>query len=180
VEYLQEPAVLIHRRRRRQRAAITLTLVTILLLVTFVYAAFFIQGWISPTTPKPLASTTCQGATSAKPLTPSMVTINVYNATNRNGLAASVAKTLQAQGFKIASIGNDPLGMSIQGVGQIRSGAAGAAGASLAATRMPGATLVPDGRTDTTVDLVLGNKFTALSAPRKGAPPKTSTPSPSC
>lgn len=180
MEYLQESSVSIHRRRRRQRAAITLTLVTALLLATFVYAAFFIQGWVSTTAPKTLASAACHTATSAQPVTPSLVTINVYNATNRDGLAASVAKSLQQQGFKIATIGNDPLGMSIQGVGEIRSGQAGAAGASLAATRLSGATIVLDGRTDATVDLVLGNKFTALSAPPKGAPAKAAKPTPSC
>ena len=52
----------------------------------------------------------------------------------------------------------------------------GAAGATLAATRLLGAKVVPDGRTDDTVDLVLGNKFTALSAPPKIAPLKTAKP----
>jgi LytR cell envelope-related transcriptional attenuator len=180
VAYQQESAVSIHHRRRRRRAAITLTVVSALLLATFGYAASFIQGWVSPTTPKTLAIATCHSTTTVQPVTPSMVTINVYNATNRNGLAASVAKSLQGQGFKIASVANDPLGMSIQGVGEVRSGPAGAAGASLVATRLSGATVVPDGRTDATVDIVLGEKFTALSAPPKAAPPKTAKTTPSC
>ena len=108
------------------------------------------------------------------------MTINVYNATNREGLAASVAKSLQKQGFKIATVGNDPLGMSIEGVGEIRRGQAGAAGAGLAAARLLGATVVPDGRTDATVDLVLGYKFTTLTSPPKGARPTTAKPAPAC
>jgi hypothetical protein len=180
VEYLQESAVSIHRRRRRRRAAITLTLVTALLLSTFAYAASFIQGWVSTNAPKTFVSAACHSATSAQPVTSSMVTINVYNATNRDGLAASVAKLLQRQGFKIGTIGNDPLGMSLHGVGQIRAGQTGAAGASLAATRLSGATVVPDGRTDATVDFVLGYKFTALSTPPKGASPIAARPTPSC
>jgi uncharacterized membrane protein (DUF485 family) len=183
VEYRQESSFSIHRRRRRQRAAITLTLVTVLLLASFVYAASFVQGWVgtrAPNTVGTLATSACHQATSAQPVTPQAVTINVYNATNRNGLAASVAKSLRRQGFKIATVSNDPLGMSILGVGEIRSGQAGAAAASLVATRLSGATVVPDGRTDATVDVVLGDKFTALSAPPKGAPPTAAKPTPSC
>jgi uncharacterized membrane protein (DUF485 family) len=180
VEYWQEPAVSIHRRRRRQRAAITLTLVGSLLLATFVYAAAFVQGWVGTTASKAVVTAACHGATSATPVTPREVTINVYNSTNRDGLAASVAKLLQRQGFKVATIGNDPLSVSIQGVAEIRSGQAGAAGASLVATRLPGAKVVSDGRTDATVDVVLGYKFKVLSAPGKGVRPTVAKPTPSC
>lgn len=180
MEYLQESGVSIHRRRRRQRAAFTLTVVPLLLLATFVYAASFIQGWVGSTAPKTVAGTACHGATSAQPVTPRVVTINVYNATNREGLAASVAKLLRRQGFKVATVSNDPLGMTIQGVGEIRSGPTGAAGASLAATRLSGARIVPDDRTDATVDLVLGYKFTALRTPPKGARSKPAKTAPAC
>jgi hypothetical protein len=110
-------------------------------------------------------------------LTPSAVTVNVYNATDRQGLAASVAKSLRTQGFKVA---NDPLSKSISGVGEVRRGPTGEAGATLAAARLSGAKVVRDQRTDQTVDMVLGNRFRALSAPPRVAPPKAGTPTPSC
>jgi LytR cell envelope-related transcriptional attenuator len=180
VEYLQESGVSIHRRRRRQRAAITLTVVTLLLLATFVYAAFLVQGWVATTAPKTVAGAACRRTASARPVTATVVTINVYNATSRDGLAASVAKLLQGQGFKIATVSNDPLGMSIQGVGEIRRGQSGAGGAILVATRLSGARIVPDQRTDATVDLVLGDKFTTLSTPPKDARTNAAKPTPSC
>ena len=179
MDYLQESGPSIHRRRRRRRAAITLTLVGLVMLGTFAYAAAYFQGWVGSRTPKPVASPACQVVTAAQALKPSAVTINVYNATNRQGLAASVAKSLRTQGFKVAKVTNDPLGKPIGGVGEVRHGQTGAAGAALAATRLSGAKVVPDERTDDTIDLVLGNKFTTLSAPPKVAPSKATKPTPS-
>jgi len=155
MEYLQESGASIHRRRRRRRAAVTLTFFTVLLFGTFGYAVAFVQGWVGTTAAKPGTSATCHAAPSTQPVTPSVVTLNVYNATSRDGLAASVAGSLQTQGFKVDTIGNDPLGRSIKGVGEIRRGQTGAAAASLAATRLSGANVVQDKRTDDTVDFVL-------------------------
>lgn len=180
MDYLRESGASIHRRRRRRRAAITLTLVGLLMVGTFAYAAAYFQGWVGTRAPKPVASPACRVVTPARTLTPSAVTINVYNATDRAGLAASVAKSLRTQGFKIAKVTNDPLGKPIDGVGEVRRGRTGAAGATLAATRLSGAKVVPDKRTDDTVDLVLGNKFKALSAPPKVAPSKATKPTRSC
>lgn len=157
----------IHRRRRRRRAAITLTLVGTMMLGSFAIAATYFQGWVGEPAPKAEASSNCPEATPAKTVRPSAVTINVYNATDRQGLAASVAKSLRTQGFKVAQVANDPLGKQIVGVGEVRRGRTGATGAALVATRLLGAKVVPDKRTDATVDLVLGNGFTSLRAPAK-------------
>lgn len=189
--HLQEAGVSIRRRRRRRRAAVTLTMVSLLMLGTFAYAAAYFQGWVGDRVPKPVASPACQVVTPAKASTPSAVTINVYNATDRDGLAASVAKLLRTQGFKVTEVANDPLGKLIAGVGEVRHGRAGAAGAKLAAARLPGVRVVPDQRAGNTIDLVLGNTFTALRPPRKVAPGKaaagiqaaikaTPPPTPSC
>ena len=183
MDQLHESGASIHRRRRRRRAAVTLTLVALLLLVTFAYAAAFFQGWVGTRVPKAVASPACQAVTPVKAVAPRAVTINVYNSTNRSGLAASVAKSLRTQGFKVVEVANDPLGRPISGVGEIRHGRTGVAGAALAATRLLGAKLVLDNRTDASIDFVLGNKFKALSVPPKVAPAKagkpTPTPSPS-
>lgn len=178
VDQLHESGASIHRRRRRRRAAITLTLVALLMLGTFAYAAAYFQGWVGTRVPEAVASPARQVVAPVKALLPRAVTVNVYNSTDRTGLAASVAKSLRTQGFKVGEVANDPLGRAISGVGEIRHGRLGAAAATLAATRLSGARLVVDARTDATVDLVLGNKFVALSAPPKVAATKPSKPTP--
>ena len=176
---LHESGASIHRRRRRRRAAITLTLVALVLLGTFTYAAAYFQGWVGTRAPKIVVSPSCQPVTPVEALTPRAVTVNVYNSTDRVGLAASVAKALRTQGFKVVDVANDPLGRPISGVGEIRHGSDGTAGAALVAARLTGAKLVLDSRTDATLDLVLGKTFKVLSVPPKVAPTKPSKPTPS-
>jgi hypothetical protein len=180
VDYLHESAASIYRRRRRNRTIVTMTCVTLLLFGTVVYAASYVQGWVGASAPKVVANASCNGATSNQPLKPIGVTLNVYNATVRTGLAASVAGSLQKQGFKIATIDNDPLGKTILGVGEIRHGPSGLEGAILAAQRLPGATIVQDSRMDASVDLVLGKTFRALTAPANVAPSTKAKPISHC
>lgn len=94
----------------------------------------------------------------------SQVTTNVYNATDRTGLAATTAEELQRRGFVIGTIDNDPLGKSVSGVAEIRHGPSGKSAAELMAFYVPGAVLVDDGRDDATVDTVLGAAFTQVAA----------------
>ena len=174
MDYAQQPAFSIYHRRRQRRAAITLVLVSLMMLGSFAYAAAYFQGWVGNQASAE-ASSECQQVTRAQALKASTVTINVYNATDRQGLAASVAKSLRTQGFKVSAVANDPLGKLIAGVGEVRRGRTGAAGAALVATRFPGAKVVADRRADATVDVVLGNKFTSLRAPSTAVtkvPPK--------
>ena len=93
----------------------------------------------------------------------SRVTINVYNSTKRVGLAGDAAKLLGVRGFKIAKVENDPLGVVIEGEGEIRYGPKGEAAAKLMAYHFPTATLVNDGRKGKRVDVVLGQQFTDLA-----------------
>ena len=145
MDYLRESGASLHRRHRQRRAALTLTAVALVLLASFAYAAVYFQGWVgNRATPGPLASRSCQRAAPARALTPRAVTVNVYNATERGGLAASVAKSLRTEGFKVAKVANDPLGKLLAGVGEVRRGPTGTAGAALAATRLSGAKLVRD------------------------------------
>ena len=69
-------------------------------------------------------------------LTASQVTVNVYNATNRAGLAASTAKDVKARGFVDRPVANDPLKKKIDGAGELRFGPNGKAGAALVATML--------------------------------------------
>ncbi|MBM3688128.1 MAG: LytR family transcriptional regulator [Actinobacteria bacterium] len=94
----------------------------------------------------------------------SQVTTNVYNATDRAGLAASTAEALQVRGFVIDKIDNDPLSKTITGVAEIRHGPSGESAAQLMAFYLPDAELVDDGRKDATIDTVLGAAFTEVAA----------------
>ncbi len=101
---------------------------------------------------------------------PGAVSVNILNGTAtaptpRNGLASSVSAALRADGFQIATVGNDNSG-TIAGVGEIRYVGSGAAAAKLISFYLPGATLVPTSRTDLTSSLVevsVGLKFVRVA-----------------
>lgn len=93
----------------------------------------------------------------------SRVNVNVYNSTQRVGLAGDVAKILGVRGFNIVQVENDPLGVVIEGEGEIRYGPKGEANAELMAYHFPGATLLNDGRAGKRIDVVLGTKFVDLA-----------------
>ena len=155
-----------------------MTCVIVLCLGTVVYAASYVEGWVGDPTPASAGNASCVGA--SKAVTPGEVTVNVYNTTSRAGLAATVAGLLQKQGFKVATVDNDPLGKSIPGVGEIRHGPSGLEGAALAAKRLPGARVVQDYRMDASVDLVVGASFKALTVPPRVAVSKVAQPTPPC
>jgi hypothetical protein len=109
---------------------------------------------------------------------PAQVTSNVYNATDRTGLAASTAEELQVRGFLIGVIDNDPLAKTITGVAEIRHGPSGEQAARLMAFYIPGAELVDDGRKDATIDTALGAAYTSI-APQSEVDAALAAPSPS-
>lgn len=109
---------------------------------------------------------------------PGQVATNVFNATNRAGLAAKTAKELKARGFKVGKIANDPLNKTLTGVAEIRYGPAGAQAAQLMKYYIVNATLVNDKRKDATIDTVLGEKFTVV-APAAAVQAALASPVPS-
>jgi len=118
----------------------------------------------SPTQSANLGNCTVVNVTPAEFLPrASQVTVNVYNSTNRFGLAGDTAKLLSVRGFKIGAVENDPLGLPIEGVGEIRHGPGGEAAAKLIAFHVQGATLVNDSRKGKKVDVSLGRQFLELT-----------------
>jgi hypothetical protein len=116
----------------------------------------------STNNPEPCITTTViPGADLPKPDT---VTTNVYNATDRAGLAASTGDELKSRGFLIGTVANDPKAKTVTGVAEIRYGTKGELAAKLMTFYIPGATLVNDGRGDTTIDTVLGAAFVSVAA----------------
>lgn len=95
----------------------------------------------------------------------STVVVNVYNATARGGLARTTGAELASRGFDVQNVANDPLKATIEGSAVVRYGPKGLAQARYVAAQVPGATLVKDTRTDTSVDLVIGNGFQAVATP---------------
>ena len=95
---------------------------------------------------------------------PAQITMNVYNSTNRVGLAAKTADELRARGFVVAKVDNDPKGSGMTSVGEVRFGNKGEKQAQVVAFYIPGITLVNDGRKGKTVDLAIGQQYTALAS----------------
>jgi hypothetical protein len=155
------------RARQRRRTAITLVAVAAILIGVFYYASsYWNQG---PS--RSAASVTCTPNPSGG-ITAGQVTVNVYNATKRNGLAASTAKSLKERGFVIGTTSNDPAKKAIAAPAEVRFGPAGEKAAALVIALVTGALPVKDSRADGSVDLVLGDGFTTL------VPASTATSSP--
>jgi len=121
-------------------------------------------------------TTTTPPPTGGPVLLPASVAVNVYNATLRRGLANNTAAELRNRGFEVLSVQNDPLEAVVVEVAQIRSATSDQPEVRLLVQHIPGAVLVPDGRTNATVDLVLGEAFTVLGDPALVTPVPIATP----
>lgn len=158
------------RARRRHRQQITLAVV-LLLLVGAGGIGYGVWSGALGTKNPPGAATLppCPAVPARKALTPDRVTVNVYNATRRAGLAGSAARALKDRSFVVGDIRNDPLNARVTGTAVVRYGAKAKAAAALVAAQVTGAQLVPVKRTSTEVDLVLGVRYAGL-APVKATP----------
>jgi hypothetical protein len=160
-----DPSRLPSHRRKTRRSLVTLALVVLMLFFAFWYAYSYYRASGAPRATPPSSSCTKTAAP-----TPATITLNVYNATDRNGLAARTATALRHRGFKVATVSNDPLQKTVAGAAEVRYGRSGLASSRLVLATVKGAKPVQDGRTDASVDLVLGAKFTALAPVPKAKP----------
>jgi hypothetical protein len=125
---------------------------------------------------------------------PSQVSVIVLNSTHRNGLAGQVRDSLQTRGFNVTDAANDGKLFGghgvIKGVGEIRFGPRGRAGARLLHYYLPGARLRGTSTAGSTVLVSLGARFRgladgaavhrALTKARVRLAVPTPSPSPSC
>ncbi|WP_407992152.1 LytR C-terminal domain-containing protein [Kitasatospora sp. CMC57] len=126
---------------------------------------------------KPLAAPdAAPGVPSAPPSStavpqPAAVTVNIYNATAKAGLAARTAEEFKKRGFTIGKVGNAPATVEKLPTTtiQVISGPAGLGGATLLASEVTGATKSADTRVDPSVDVVVGDAFTGLLDPEQAA-----------
>ncbi|MEU9620476.1 LytR C-terminal domain-containing protein [Streptomyces sp. NPDC048155] len=118
---------------------------------------------------------------------PVKITVNVYNATPRSGLAKQAADELKKRGFTIGKVGNAPAAYDKKVAGPgVLLGAPSAANGSLPVlgTQLQGAVPKTDARRTADVDLILGTKFKAFSTPQSAAAALAAlakpAPAPSC
>lgn len=125
---------------------------------------------------------------------PNRVTVQVLNATNRNGIAGKARTRLVADGFNSPRpAANEKPKVKIRGVAEIRFGPRGRDGATLLRYYFPGARLVPSKAKSATVVVSLGEKYRGVASAssvtaalqRKNiqlntATPGAPTPTPTC
>jgi hypothetical protein len=174
--------------RRGARKSRTGVLLVVLLVVLALAAG--VWWWQRPgddtvaAAPRP----SCPAPSPAPTVVPvSAVKVNVYNATDRRGLASSVAAQLRKRGFTVRTVDNDPLKRTVTGAAEVRSSALGRDAARTVTAQVAPAgqvgaaaevTAVPDQRKDASVDLVLGAAWKGLRPPADAAAAMSPTPEP--
>lgn len=144
-------------RARSRRSIITFSLVILMLF----FAAWYALSYLRVDDTRSASPTTSSTTTSCD-LAPKDVEVNVYNATNRAGLAAQVAKGLRQRGFVVKTVANDPKRAELTGRGELRYGEQGKSGADLVDDTVGSFARKVDERTRTSVDVVLGPQFDGL------------------
>ncbi|MFG2195724.1 LytR C-terminal domain-containing protein [Streptomyces sp. NPDC048639] len=97
---------------------------------------------------------------------PGEITVNVYNATKRSGLAKQTADELKKRGFKIGKVGNAPAAYDkkVKGTGVVLGAQNATDGPfKVLGTQLAGATSEADKRTGKDVDLIIGDAFKSLA-----------------
>jgi hypothetical protein len=121
----------------------------------------FARGFATAPTPTATQAPYPCPPAGALPVAAAQVSVKVYNATTRVGLAGATASALTERGFVIALTENAPA--TYDGKARVIFGTAGVAQAYTLAAHLDGAVLVLDARTDATVDLALGAEFAELN-----------------
>ena len=148
-------------RAGRRRMVLTVVLVALIAFLVLWYAMSYVRADGGRTTGTS-SSDSSSPATPACSIPPKEVTVNVYNATDRAGLAGRVAKELRGRGFDVELVANDPKQAEVRGVGQLRHGKVSDPKAGLLTKHVGAFKDVQDERTRETVDVVLGEKFRDL------------------
>lgn len=103
---------------------------------------------------------------------PAKITVNVYNATPRGGLAKAAADELKKRGFTIGKVGNATAAYDkkVPGTGLLLGAPTAVNGTfPVLGTQLPGAATKTDARKSGDVDLIIGTKFKAFSTPQAAA-----------
>jgi hypothetical protein len=155
-------------RSRPRRGVVFARRASAVLVVLLLFAGTGYTVWRVTLAPPAGAGepTTCvQPKPVALPMQPKRVLVNVYNATNRNGLAARTARQLSAYGFRIGKVANDPMDRKVRGTAEIRGGAESTRQIATIRAYVDKETVYRVKRRGASVDLVLGPGFTGLTGP---------------
>ncbi|WP_233273417.1 LytR C-terminal domain-containing protein [Streptomyces broussonetiae] len=113
---------------------------------------------------------------------PGQITVNVYNATARTGLAKDTADELKKRGFKIGDVGNANKSYDgkVKGTGMLLGPASALHGSlSVLGTQLAGAEQHSEaGRKGADLDLILGDGFKGLAKPGDAAKALTALTAP--
>ena len=152
------------RLRRRILHGVVLVVLVGLISAAIIVALAIMNGQIKlPTTERSSdAASLCPEATYDY-VPPEKINLNVFNSTNRPGLARSVADELAARKFVVGAVNNMTSGY--RGVALIVSGAAGQSAAFTVQRNLPGSDYFQDGRNDPSVDVILTGDFKELAKP---------------
>lgn len=164
------------RRRTRERQAVVFGLLLGGLAVSAFGAAAVYTGSLSlPFLDRPFSSPEPTGLAAkdspcppegATPVPRAEVALNVFNSTNRVGLAGDTADALAARGFAIGNEGNAGSQgyTAYRGTALIQFGTQGVAAAYTVAANFDTPQLVLDDREDASVDVVVGTEYGGLIA----------------
>lgn len=155
-------------RRFRLRLRHAVVLVVLLVVVAGgIGVAFAIQkGYLSipQAESSPQKTSVCPAGTFT-PLKPSAVKVNVFNATDRRGLAGNVAAQLTARKFVVGAVTNRDL--SLDTPVAVISGQDGHAAALTVQRQFQGSDYYQDARSDGTVDVILFQGFADVTPTAK-------------
>lgn len=175
-------------RRGPRRSRPAVLLVAVLVTAALVAGAWW---WSQQTATDEVGATPARICSTPGPaptvVAASAVKVNVYNATDKRGLASQVATQLRRRGFLVKKVDNDPMKRTVAGAAEVRHSRLGA-GAARTVTAQVGpagqvgaaaeVAAVPDQRTDASVDLVIGTAWHGLRPPADAAAALSPTPQP--
>lgn len=144
---------------------IVIIVAAVMVFGAFVYAVSYMNKH-SKSTSGPTSS--CDVTSTPPPQ--SVFVLNIYNASPDSGQAKDTGLAMRSHGFRVGTVSNDPYKEKLSGAGELRFGPKGKENATEYVKKYaPNSKLVEDGRTDDSVDLVLGDDFADVPS----APPST-------
>jgi hypothetical protein len=168
------------RRERRQTITFLAFFIAIIVLGLVALAAYFGRLDVGIGTGRSGPLPTCPS------VAPSVqayadTSVNVYNASTRNGLASTVMRELQKRGFRVPTAPANDRKTKVSTMAVIRHGGNGILAAQTVATAVGGpVTYVQDDRPGTDVDLVLGQTFKLAPMAKPSATPSGPAPAATC
>ena len=175
--YTTESPASMAARARRRRALITIGILLLGLFFAFWYGLSYYQADQERRAAQP-PPPTCRTYPPDR-VVPADVTVNIYNATRRSGLAGRTSQQFTQRGFQVGKVANDPSSRKTPKVAEVRFGPKGKAAADLVLQVMPeGSKGVELDFASSGVSVALGTDFSSLGPlPEQTGLPACPTPS---